>query len=100
MITTMNEMTIASEARAIAEELASSIGDESTDGKIRSRNWPAPLRKRFVELRTRFVERGLNDPVLSRFDSHTVAQPSTEEIANQLLAIAGQLGSGHPSEAN
>ena len=96
----MDETTLAEEARAIAQELASSGEDESADGKIRSRSWPAPLRKRFVELRTRFVERALNDPVLSRFYSHTVAQSSTEEIANQLLAIAGQLRGEQPSETS
>ena len=96
----MDETTMAAEARAIAQELASSGEDESADGKIRSRSWPAPLRKRFVELRTRFIQRGLNDPVLSRFDSHTVAQSSTEEIANQLAVIATQLGGAAESESS
>ena len=96
----MDKTTMAAEALAIAEELAASGNDQSTDGKIRTRTWPPSLRKRLVDLRTRFIQRGLNDPVLSRFDSHTVAQSSSEEIAGQLIAIAKELGGGSESEMN
>ena len=63
-------------AAAIAEELRHA-GDVVTP----------ELRARFIELRSEMFQRGIFDPILARFDSATVPQPSTQEVAEQLSRL-------------
>lgn len=49
------------------------------------------LRARFIAFRTKLYRLGLYDPVLGRFDSHTVAQSTPAEVADQLDALARAL---------
>ena len=55
------------------------------------RGLPEKLRLRFIEVRSALFQRGLYDPLLVRFDSATVAQASTAEIADQLDRVAESL---------
>lgn len=49
------------------------------------------VRKRFIALRAELIRRGIFDPVLSRFDSATVAQATRSQIAERLKTIAANL---------
>lgn len=49
------------------------------------------LRARFIEFRTALYRRGIYDPVLGRFDTHTVTPSSASEVAGQLAQLAGSL---------
>lgn len=49
------------------------------------------LRARFIHVRAALFQRGIYDPVLVRFDSATVTQASTAELASQLAKIAESL---------
>jgi hypothetical protein len=48
-------------------------------------------RERFIAFRTVLVQRGIHDPLLMRFDSHTVAPVGTETIVEHLRAVAETL---------
>jgi hypothetical protein len=50
------------------------------------------LRGRFIEVRDAMQRFGIVDPVLIRFDSYTVRQAPTREIAERLRQIADRLG--------
>jgi hypothetical protein len=52
---------------------------------------PSDLRRRFIDLRAALFQRGVYDPILVRFDTATVSQASTAEIASQLTQIASSL---------
>lgn len=84
-------------ATAVAGELkaaAGAAGDEKlagTGGGSAHRPIPPDLRNRFLEVRAVLFERGLYDPILVRFDSATVPQAPTAEIADQLALIAESL---------
>ena len=52
-----------------------------------NRDLPKELRERFIAVRSELFERGVFDPVLVRFDSATVTQASTPEIAEQLARL-------------
>ncbi len=52
---------------------------------------PEELRKRFIAVRAELFQRGVFDPVLVRFDTATVSQASTRQIAEQLRAVAESL---------
>jgi hypothetical protein len=51
----------------------------------------AETRAQFIRFRTAMFERGIYDPVLSRFDSHTVQTAEPAEIGAQLEALAQSL---------
>ena len=80
---------------ALAEEmLEASAGTGDPDEPLsadnsRKRILSPELRLKFLELRTWMQRRGLVDPVLSRFDSYTVPQATSREIAERLQEIAG-----------
>lgn len=81
-------------AAALAEELRAAAGDgiepiSGTGGGSRHRGLPEDLRARFIDIRAALYQRGIYDPVLVRFDTATVSQASTREIADQLEALAG-----------
>ena len=52
---------------------------------------PAEVRARFVAVRAALFNRGVFDPVLSRFDSATQPRASNAEIAAELVKIAEAL---------
>jgi hypothetical protein len=68
-------------AAAVAQELQTA-GDAPITGG---------LRDRFITVRAELFQRGVYDPVLVRFDSATVAQASTREVAEELAKVAETL---------
>ena len=52
---------------------------------------PRSLRDRFINVRAALFQRGIYDPVLVRFDTASVTQASTQEVAKQLAAVAESL---------
>lgn len=82
-------------AREVAEEMLRATGGTGEDEEplaadnSRRRIIDADLRVRFIEVRTWMHRMGLIDPVLNRFDSYTVPQATTREVAERLAEIAG-----------
>jgi hypothetical protein len=75
-------MTI-EEFRSIATRLAE---------EMRSTSKLSPdQRRRFIAIRAELFQRGIFDPILARFDTATVSPASTQEVANQLAAIAASV---------
>ena len=70
------------------KEMALAVGEEM---KNAAAHVPPDVRERFINVRAALFQRGIYDPVLVRFDSATVAQASTQEIAEQLETVAGAL---------
>ncbi|MHB0969857.1 MAG: hypothetical protein ACYC7A_01695 [Thermoanaerobaculia bacterium] len=58
---------------------------------MRGGTMDAAMRARFIAFRTKLYRLGLYDPVLGRFDSHTVTQSTPAEVADQLDALAASL---------
>ena len=48
-------------------------------------------REGFIDVRAALFQRGIYDPVLVRFDTATVTQASTQQIAEQLAVVAESL---------
>jgi hypothetical protein len=63
----------------------------NTGGGSRHRRLPEELRQRFIEVRAALFTRGIFDPVLVRFDTATVTQAPTSEIAERLATVAAAL---------
>jgi hypothetical protein len=83
-------------AGLVAAELKSAGGGATsaivgTGGGSLHRKLPEELRSSFIDIRAALFQRGIYDPVLVRFDTATVAQASTHEIAEQLENIAAAL---------
>ena len=84
-------------ALAVADQLkaaSASLPNEpiaNTGGGSRHRGLSEDLRERFLAVRTVLFQRGIYDPVLVRFDTATVAQASTREIAEELARVAESL---------
>jgi hypothetical protein len=83
-------------AGLVAAELKSAGGDATqaivgTGGGSLHRKLSAELRSSFIDIRAARFQRGIYDPVLVRFDTGSVAQASTREIAEQLESIAAAL---------
>ncbi len=84
-------------AKDVAEEMLRAT--EGTNGEdeplaednSRSRVIDAELRVRFIEVRTWMHRMGLVDPLLNRFDSYTVPQATSREVAERLSEIAGSM---------
>jgi hypothetical protein len=88
--------TLRTMAAEVAAELKSAAGDSSqpiagTGGGSRHRGLPEPLRERFIDVRAALYQRGIYDPVLVRFDTASVTQASTREVAEQLETVATAL---------
>jgi len=49
------------------------------------------LRERFIRVRAELFRRGIYDPILARFDSHTAPPADTHSVAQQLALVADQL---------
>ena len=84
-------------ATAVAEALKAVPSSDSgqpianTGGGSRHRALPEELRSRFIQVRAAMFTRGIYDPVLVRFDTATVAQAPTSEIAEQLAIVAAAI---------
>lgn len=81
------------QAAAVAAEMKTAGGaaPAATGGGSRQRGLPEDLRERFIEVRAALFQRGIYDPVLVRFDTASVTQASTQEIAEQLETVAAAL---------
>jgi hypothetical protein len=90
----MNEQ-LKQDALAVAEAMKSASNDSAaittTGGGSRHRNLPEDLRRRFIEVRAALFARGIYDPLLVRFDTASVTQAPTSEIAEQLAIVAASL---------
>ncbi len=75
-------MTI-EEFRAVVARLAEEMH--------RASDLSADVRRRFIAVRAELFQRGVFDPILARFDTVTVTRASTQEVANQLAAIAASV---------
>ena len=75
-------MTI-EEFRAVVARLAEEMRSAS--------DLSADQRRRFIAVRAELFQRGVFDPILARFDTVTVTRASTQEVANELAAIAVSL---------
>lgn len=69
--------------KAVAAEVAKGLRASESVGP--------DVRKRFLEVRTELIQRGVFDPILMRFDSATVPKASTSQIADRLKTIAESL---------
>jgi hypothetical protein len=49
------------------------------------------LRERFIRVRAELYRRGIYDPILARFDSHTAPPVDAHSVAQQLALVADQL---------
>lgn len=94
----MNEESQRAKARAVAEEmLRATEGTEADDEPIaednsRKRVLDTALRVRFIEVRTWMHRTGIVDPILNRFDTYTVPQATSREVAERLAEITGATG--------
>jgi hypothetical protein len=74
------------ELRTIGAQVASDLRAHKGPNRV-----PEELRRRFIAVRAELFQRGIFDPVLVRFDSATVPQASTQQIADQLAAVVASL---------
>ncbi len=63
----------------------------ATGGGSRQRGLPEELRQRFIQVRTALFQRGIFDPILSRFDTATVPQATTLSVADALAKLTQSL---------
>ena len=92
----MNESELKQIATLVAAEMKRHAGDANqpivgTGGGSAHRKLPDDLRASFIEIRGALFQRGIYDPVLVRFDTATVPQAATAEIAERLETIAETL---------
>ncbi len=84
-------------ATAVADELKAAAVSQSNDpiantgGGSLHRALSDDLQKRFLAVRAVLFQRGIYDPILIRFDTATVAQASTRDVAEQLATVAQSL---------
>lgn len=78
------------ELQRLAAMLRESPASASTapQGGSRHRGLPEDLRTAMVAARKILFQRGMFNPLLSRFDSATVAPASNSELADELAKIA------------
>ena len=83
------------EALAVAEAMKTAGGSSepvaNTGGGSLHRGLPEDLRSRFIDVRAALFDRGVCHPMLVRFDTASVAQASTSEIADELATLAESL---------
>lgn len=81
--------------KEVAEEMLRATEGTGADDEplsednSRKRILEANLRVRFIEVRSWMHRMGIIDPVLNRFDSYTVPQATSREVAERLAEIAG-----------
>ncbi|HUP63519.1 MAG TPA: hypothetical protein VNA69_24245 [Thermoanaerobaculia bacterium] len=83
-------MTVAQELSAAAAAMPDAP-IAGTGGGSLHRKLPDELRDGFIDVRAALFQRGIIDPVLVRFDTATVSQASTQELATRLAAVAESL---------
>ena len=92
---TMTIEEIRSAAASVAEQMkavaTASETPAATGGGSLHRGLPADVRARFIAVRGALFERGVYDPVLVRFDTATVPQAATAEVADRLAEVASSL---------
>ena len=82
---------LAAETAQALQSAASSEPVPTTGGGSRHRRLPEELRQRFIDVRAALFTRGIFDPMLVRFDTASVPQAPTSEIAERLAAVAAAL---------
>jgi hypothetical protein len=87
----LKQMAIAVADALKAVPSADAVPIANTGGGSRHRGLPEDLRQRFIAVRAALFTRGIYDPVLVRFDTATVAQAPTSEIAEALATVAAAL---------
>lgn len=80
--------------RSAAGSAAEDLGTAIDRNQLTARRISADLRRRFLAFRTKLYTLGLYDPVLGSFDSATVKQADSDEIAQQLELVAEKLQAG------
>lgn len=81
-------------AKEVADEMLrateGTTGEDEplADDNSRTRVIDAEVRVRFIEVRSWMYRMGLVDPLLIRFDSYTVPQATSREVAERLSEIA------------
>ncbi|MBW3670618.1 MAG: hypothetical protein KY432_02970 [Acidobacteria bacterium] len=94
----MKDQRLGSRAKEVADEMlraTEGTGDEHeplAEDDSRRRVISPELRLRFIEVRTSMHRMGLVDPVLNHFDSYTVAQPTSRQVAERLAEFADAIG--------
>lgn len=94
----MKDQKLGARAKEVADEMlraTEGTGDEDeplSEDNSRRRVISPELRLRFIEVRTSMHRMGLVDPVLNRFDSYTVAQATSRQVAERLAEVADALG--------
>lgn len=87
----MNLKELAAQTAEALQAAASSEPIANTGGGSRHRGLPEDLRQRFIDVRAALFARGVYDPLLVRFDTASVPQAPTNEIAERLAAVADAL---------
>lgn len=88
----VHQMMTSHQLRALATEVAAELRAANpsgetltgTGGGSRHRGLPEAVRAKFIAVRSELFRRGVYDPLLVRFDTATVAQAPTAEIATRL----------------
>ena len=94
----MKDPQLGARAKEVADEMlraTEGTGDEDeplAEDNSRRRVISPELRLRFIEVRTTMHRMGLVDPVLNRFDSYTVAQATSRQVAERLAEVADAMG--------
>lgn len=90
----MNPEKLAQMAAEVAERMlqaTAGMTDETeplAGDNSRKRSIDPELRARFIAVRTWMQRMGLVDPVLNRFDTYTVAQATSRDVAEELRRVA------------
>jgi hypothetical protein len=79
------------EIKSVAAEMGSQLSTFSNDDGIANEVLPPLVREQVIALRQHLIRRGIYDPVLGRFDSHTVPQITVSAAAARLKEIAAAL---------
>ena len=87
----MNLKELAAQTAEALQSVASSPEVPNTGGGSRHRGLPEELRQQFIDVRAALFTLGIYDPVLVRFDTATVTQAPTIEVAERLAAVADAL---------
>jgi hypothetical protein len=92
---TMTIDEIKAAAASVAEQMkavpTASETPASSGGGSLHRGLPADVRERFIAVRGALYARGVYDPVLVRFDTASVPQAATAEVADRLAEVASSL---------
>ena len=83
---------VAAEMLSFAEKYKPVTTDpDAHQVRLKNAMMNADLRERFIRVRAELFRRGIFNPVLARFDSHTVAPADALAVGKQLAAVAEKL---------